>query len=254
MNFVVKFTESDEIFKSNFGEVNAVSDGGFERGYAQGLEEGEKQGYTKGYADGESKGFEQGYEQGNSLYYAGNIGAIYYNAVFPENYELVLRVKEITRELYQTFYRTQNLKKVKLIVDNKESSIALSQTFRENTSIEVVDLTETSRKITNVDYCFFQCSNLISIFGALDLTEVKSDNYAFFARSLRDIEIVPNTLKVNMRFNSGNLSNASIESIINGLADLTDSTTPTLILNGVGAKLIEEQRERVRAKNWTLAY
>lgn len=254
MNFVVKFTESDEIFKSKFGEINVVSDGGFERGYAQGLEEGEQQGYTKGYADGESKGFEQGYEQGNTLYYSSNLSYIFNGAVLPENFDLVLRVKEITNEPYQTFRYTENLRSVKLIVDNKESTLAFSQTFRECESIEVVDLTETSRKLTKVDYCFYQCPNLISIIGALDLTEVKTDNYAFFAHSLRDIEIVPNTLRVTMRFVSSVLTNASIESIINGLADLTGSSTQTLTLNGVGAKLTEEQRERIRAKNWTLAY
>jgi flagellar biosynthesis/type III secretory pathway protein FliH len=111
MNFVVKFTESDEIFKSSFGEVNAVSNGGFERGYAQGLEEGEQKGYTKGYAEGESKGFEQGYEQGNTpMYYARGFSYTYSKVVFPENFELVLRVKEISGELYQTFYQAKNLK------------------------------------------------------------------------------------------------------------------------------------------------
>ena len=110
MNFVVKFTESDEIFKSNFGEVNVVSDGGFERGYAQGLEEGEKQGYTKGYADGESKGFEQGYEKGNSLYYATQM-PYYARVVFPENFDLVLRMKELTNSAYQNFYLVENLKR-----------------------------------------------------------------------------------------------------------------------------------------------
>ena len=52
----VKLVEKDAVFDTNFGEVHNISDGGFERGYA----EGETKGYQKGYTEGETKGFEDG--------------------------------------------------------------------------------------------------------------------------------------------------------------------------------------------------
>ena len=53
--------------------------------------------------------------------------------------------------------------------------------------------------------------------------------------------------------NSSNLSAASIQSIVDGLADLTGQTAQTLTLHSaVGAKLTEAQKETVAAKNWTL--
>ena len=46
MNFDVTFSESKQSFDAAFGEVHNISDGGFERGYAEG--------YTVGYAERES--------------------------------------------------------------------------------------------------------------------------------------------------------------------------------------------------------
>lgn len=56
MKLDVKFTELTNSFETVFGEVHNISDGGFERGYA----EGETKGYEKGYTEGEVKGFEDG--------------------------------------------------------------------------------------------------------------------------------------------------------------------------------------------------
>jgi hypothetical protein len=51
------------------------------------------------------------------------------------------------------------------------------------------------------------------------------------------------------------LSDASVQSIIDHLKDLTGTTAQTLTLRAtVGAKLIEEQKATITAKNWTLVY
>lgn len=78
MKLDVTFTETDQHFHPNFGEVHNVSDGGFERGYDAGYAKGETAGYTKGYGEGEtagynqgnSDGYETGYTKGNSDGYA----------------------------------------------------------------------------------------------------------------------------------------------------------------------------------------
>lgn len=64
MRFDVKFQERNSAFAAQFGEVHEVSDGGYERGYAEGYEVGNTEGYTKGHTEGVEAGIEQGYGNG----------------------------------------------------------------------------------------------------------------------------------------------------------------------------------------------
>lgn len=52
MKFAVKFEELEQTLVAEFGEVQNVSDGGFERGYKAGYEKGEADGLRKGYDEG----------------------------------------------------------------------------------------------------------------------------------------------------------------------------------------------------------
>ena len=58
----IKFSESNQSFNPQFGEIHNISDGGFERGYAEGYEDG----YTRGHTEGVEQGYADGYEQGDS--------------------------------------------------------------------------------------------------------------------------------------------------------------------------------------------
>ena len=58
MKLDVTFTETDQKFQPDFGQVFNVSDGGFERGYDKGYGEGETAGYDKGYGEGYAEGGE----------------------------------------------------------------------------------------------------------------------------------------------------------------------------------------------------
>ena len=49
MKLDVKFVESNQSFKTGFGEVQNISDGGYERGYSAGYEDGHAAGYKDGY-------------------------------------------------------------------------------------------------------------------------------------------------------------------------------------------------------------
>lgn len=62
MTFRVKFSEQGGSFRARFGETHNISDGGFERGYAEGYEGG----YTRGHTEGVEQGYADGYEQGDS--------------------------------------------------------------------------------------------------------------------------------------------------------------------------------------------
>jgi hypothetical protein len=73
---------------------------------------------------------------------------------------------------------------------------------------------------------------------------------------LTDFRVVKGTIKQNFNVSAcSSLSNETVESIIEGLADLTGGTTQTLSLNNaVGKKLTDTQKAAITAKNWTLAY
>ena len=54
---------------------------------------------------------------------------------------------------------------------------------------------------------------------------------------------------------SRNLTPETIQSIIDGMADLTGATAQTLTFHkDVGAKLTDAQKATITAKNWTLVY
>lgn len=74
--------------------------------------------------------------------------------------------------------------------------------------------------------------------------------------SLKEVRFVPNSIKVSIKFaNSNLLSTDTIQSIIDGLADLTGGTAQALTLHStVGNKLTDTQKATITAKNWTLVY
>lgn len=73
------------------------------------------------------------------------------------------------------------------------------------------------------------------------------------ANKLVEVRIVARTLKGSTTISSPVLSDESIQSIVDGLADLTGGTARTLTLNSaVSAKLTDEQFLAVDDKNWII--
>lgn len=98
--------------------------------------------------------------------------------------------------------------------------------------------------------------NLVKVLGEIDLSmSNNNENFAYLAYKLEEIRLVPNSIKKHIELNySPRLSDASIQSIIDGLADLSDGTAQTLTLSSdVKAKLSSVQTQAISSKNWTLA-
>lgn len=208
--------------------------------------------YDSGYNAGKAAG--GGVETDSPLYYAASLSDAYNGVEFPENYHAVIKLQKVV-QMFQTFRGAKNLTKVTLISDDTSGDPYFRQTFRECTSLETIDLTRYNRKLNaNMSYWCYGAMALKSIIGALDFAASTDISSAFVAHSLVDVEIVPNTIYADIRFSSAYLSDASIQSIIDGLADLTGDTAKTLTLNGVGASLTDEQKAAISAKNWTLVY
>ena len=52
MKLDLKFSENNKEFKLNFGQIQDLTDGGYERGYSKGYNDGKAVGYGEGYEEG----------------------------------------------------------------------------------------------------------------------------------------------------------------------------------------------------------
>ena len=166
------------------------------------------------------------------FYYAEKLDAVFNNAVFPENYEAVIKLKKAPKQCCFLFYNALYYKSAKLISEdqtnivNFECSFLFGYHIEGKESLETVDLTEFNNKFSNIKMCFQLQSKLKNILGALDLSECSDVTNAFNrCDALENIEFVPNSIPISISFSScTKLTHDSLMSIINGLAHNT--TTP----------------------------
>lgn len=105
-------------------------------------------------------------------------------------------------------------------------------------------------------YMFELCEQLTSIGGLLDLSKSTGNQNMFIrCNSLVEIRFVKNSITLTLAIGSSALlSDESIQSIIDGLADLTGGTAQTITFHSdVKNKLTEEQIASVTSKNWNIA-
>jgi hypothetical protein len=250
----VKFIESNQTFNTQFGEVHEVSDGGFERGYAKGEADGYEKGHTDGVADGIERGYNKAIEE-NPLYYMDIKGFQWYGKAFPEGFNFVLRLRDKPGDMNAALMNTTGIKTVTLICD-AEGTVNMSQLLRESTA-EVLDLTSFRPRPSQMSYFVYFNKKITSILGAIDMSSCTTATALFGgANALKDVEFVPGTIKISLSFiDCWDLSDASLNSIIEGLTDLTGQTAQTLTLRtGMDARLTEAQKAFVTAKNWNLAF
>ena len=107
----------------------------------------------------------------------------------------------------------------------------------------------------------FTCQRALEVINGqpLNYSAVTNANYMNgFSNcgALVEVRIASNTIKLSISFeNCSLLSSDTIQSIIDGLADLTGGTAQTLTLHAtVGSKLTDEQKATITAKNWELVY
>lgn len=126
-------------------------------------------------------------------------------------------------------------------------------------NIEEITLTSTYNG-TNFAYMFQYCSKLKTI-STLDLSNCTNTTNMFTGcPNLENITFEPETIKISISITSSKLTDGtngvsnSIQSIIDGLADLTGQEAQTLTLHAdVRAKLTDDQLTAITNKNWNLA-
>lgn len=177
---------------------------------------------------------------------------------FSDNYEAVLEFapKNGEIDLNNCFYST-NIKSAKLITSS-DDTLNANGLFFGCAKLETVDFTECNGKfrVGNLTDVFRNCTVLNEIKGELDFSLPTGISRVFqYCYLLEEVRIKPNSIFVNFEMKNSNLLSAeSIQSVIDGLSDLTGETSQTLTLHAdVKSKLTETQIATVTSKNWTLA-
>ena len=153
----------------------------------------------------------------------------------------------------QTFRETPNLPEITIEGGNIEANWAYA--FYKSGARKIT--MQNIGKITNADNMFCDCEKLVEIDADLDLTDGASVNRMFnMCVALEKVRFVTGAIKKSISFvYSNKLTLDSLQSIVDGLADLTGATAQTLTLAGAsGPKLTDAQKTAISAKNWTLAY
>jgi hypothetical protein len=232
----VETADTLEQVPQRIGEIQSYSDG-----YNVGLEDGKKSEYDRFWDACQENGKRTNY----GLAFA---GAGWTDEIFSPKHLIKPTVAE------QTFFRSMLTTIPDGILDLSNVTDGY-QTFREGAFVTLprIDISNCSE---GTIFLFAYCSNLKQI-----KTLVVSERTTFVTNSfhttpsLEDIEIEGTIAKTITLQWSPLLTNASMQSIIDHLADLTGATAQTLTLHAtVGNKLTEAQKATITAKNWTLVY
>ena len=107
---------------------------------------------------------------------------------------------------------------------------------------------------------FNGCKVLREITHPIDFTSCTGASETFrYCTALEEMRWVANSVNCNMSntylWDCPNLSNATIQSMVDGLKDRTGETAYTLTLHtSIEARMSETQKATATAKNWTLAF
>lgn len=262
MKLEVAFNESKHHFPVSFGEIQTAGDGGYDRGYEEGEAAGYNSGYEAGAKEGAEVGYIQGYEKGSaSARYIKNIEAMFKNVAFPVGFELDLTVAgaSVGNGMLSFANGAIGLKSIKLSFVNKGTAVYANYAFAgiafAEDTLEVVDISGMGCSFTGFAGTFQNRKELKKIIGAIDLTGCGNCTSPFpNSTSLEEIEFKQGTIPKNIQFNNQpNLSDVSIQSIVDGLADLTGQTAQKVSFHSdVLMKLTETQFNAITAKNWTM--
>lgn len=189
------------------------------------------------------------------------------NSVFRNCYFLteinegnIIDCTNMKTQMISSFYGCSSLEEVHFINIPTNISININSMFSLAPNI-IPDKLKTISfspkiNINNAQLLFNGRYSLQTIVGELDFSfigDANSQNSVFNAcTSLKEVRFTKESIKYNLSFTqSSQLSDESIQSILDGLANV--STTQTLSLNsGVYAKLTEEQKQSATDKGWTI--
>lgn len=222
--------------------------------------------YDKGFKDGVTSTEE---EKGTmNIKYVNRIAHLFNGVRFSDVQKIVIDAYDELSECNYAFGNCEGtLKTVVINAPNNTdiTSVSFQNCFSNNEVIEEVDLsgmdTYEGIVITTQGFnaMFNFASSLKTIKGRLNPYNAQNYQYAFNQCSaLEDVEFISGSIYPS--WNSGisflrcsKLTDKSIQSIIDGLCDLTGETAQKLSLHtNVINKLTDEQKVQILSKNWTV--
>lgn len=236
---------------------------GAEVGYAKGEQEGYEKGHTAGVADGIEQGKQEEYdrfwdayqENGNRTDYSYAFSYEGWNdTTFNPKYNIVPNKANVG---YMFSY--SKMSNIAETLKNRNIVIDFSQC---TTAADILNNAET------VEFPDIDCGNFTAMTNTFrfakklqkaSLSNVKAtytwSNSFASCGELTDITFSGTIGRDIFLGHSSKLSTASIQSIIDALADLTGQTAQKVTFHkDVGGRLTQAQKDAISAKNWTLVY
>lgn len=233
---------------------------------------GESSATLAGAVDALIAGFGSGGGGENWLDYAINIGSMFYDGynigtVLPK--DVVIRFGKYSVQGSGVNSRVSVGDIIKYATGIETLTIIYEQTvagyvnigFNNARTVKIIDISGIQPLvIDSLNNAFSYCFALTDIIGDLDCRRLTTSNkwgsVFNYTTNLVNIRFVPGTIVYSANFSPcGVLSDTSIQSIVDGLADLTGGTAMTLTLHAdVGARLTDAQKTAISAKNWTVTY
>lgn len=219
------------------------------------MAENQQKVYDAGYAAGQAEGGGAGGI--DYMDYVTGYANLFSGRAFPENTDIVFRLNSgHLPTVVGLFMNISGVRSVKLSGGDNVVCDATNIFYignYANAQIETVDISELNIKFGSSVNAFLNQSALVSIIGDIDMSACTNTlNFFTHCKKLVDVRLKPGTLAISLSVGySPLLSAESIQSIIDGLADLTGSETKTLTLHA-SIVLTDEQKATITAKNWTL--
>lgn len=191
--------------------------------------------------------------------YVKNHFQLFMGREFPPNTDLVFEIPFECGIVESLFENTTNLTSIKMICANTQETVDFTDVFRASENLKRIDLTEFQPAVEGWYGAFYNCKVLEEIIGELDC---KADGNGFAnafqnCEALREVRFKPNSIPKNINmYKCAQLSEASVDSVIQGLMDRTgeEGTLTLRFAVSVGRNVTEAQRAAITAKNWSLAY
>lgn len=209
--------------------------------------------YNAGYLKGKSEGGGSGTD-----YFSYLTDATFSTDIseVTENIELTISRMNNVSQLFNN--RALNCEKLTVRTSNTCSSFMNFMSTNDSYvgTIKEVEIIGNTSNVTTFLGAFNNRKTLEKIIGELDFSSCTNFTNAFAnCSALRQITPKANTIKTTISFSkSSNLTDETIQAIIDGLADLTEQTAQTLSFHAdVKAKLTDLQKNTITSKNWNLA-
>ena len=206
------------------------------------------------------RGYAAGYAEGRDIWnYVRSIsGAFQYNT-FPTGTNFVLNIPNLSLSdnegnLNYIFRSATGLESITLKCTTRGVATHAHGAFSRCYDLKFLDLSEFNTTFGTSTDVFYNCTKLEEIRGEIENTTTNWTLWFESCVKLREVRFKANSIKGNFTISKSPLLSAeSVQSIVDGLADVTGGTSYKLTLHtDVKSKLTEEQLAAIAAKNWTM--